>query len=612
VIFKEVTMKSRIMQFVIALVAITVVFSVSSCDKDPELLEPKEIVLQDGTISLVLFQSKKIVVNDSAVAGKKLIYTSSNENVATVSDDGVVTGVGVPHGVDLNTSIPAAAAGTPMFGRAYGMATVNVKTTDGKYEANVPIYVTMLGYEDVSDLPSLYQQFQPYIPNFGTTNSAVIASPPVTVADQRWTKHFNILTPENNQKPQYYTVTPAPTADNIAAIASGATPIALANATGDNLVVGAINAGFKWHYHVLLWHEQNQAWWGTVIGGTGTNNAGTTSWNPALDKATAEKVMKVWIDTIMNRNITVGGASRPLKEVVYSWDVINEMILSFPERLTARTVNGTYQNVGTMDRPTQTVTGRGNWVPHATPGATLRAWGDPQFTWRDALRYGNSDEEFWDSKRQGSAWVRALGGEDAIYLAYKYARLNAPNAILYVNDYDTFYPNKAKLIYDCVVDLNARWAADPDNTTTANPNRTPLINAMGMQEHNNIEVTTVEGIEYNLNLWTSIPNMKIAITELDLRVYDWGGNSTVPTLQEQVTQAKLYGEMFRLYLKYSKNSNGSNIERITFWGYQDMNNWMSAGRPLLFDGGNTTAISNAKPAYYLVQRMLSEHAAANP
>jgi GH35 family endo-1,4-beta-xylanase len=605
------------MSFVIALVAITVIFSVSSCDKDPELLVPKEIVLEDGTISLVLFQSKKIVVNDSAVAGKKLIYTSSNENVATVSDDGIVTGVGVPHGISLDTSIPAGAAGTPMFGRAYGMATVNVKTTDGKYEANVPIYVTMLGYEDVSDLPSLYQQFQPYIPNFGVTNSAVIASPPVTVADQRWTKHFNILTPENSQKPEGWTLLPTPTADNIAAIANGTTPITMTNNNGDNLITGATRAGFKWHYHVLLWHEQNPAWWQTVIGGTGTR-ANTTSWNPPLEKETAAKVMKLWIDRIMNRDFTIDGVTKKFYEWVYSWDVINEMILTFPDRLPARTVNGAYENVGTFDRPTQTVTGRGNWVPHATnPGYSIKAWGDPQFTWRDALRYGNSDEEFWDNKRNGSSWVRALsdvvkGGEDAIYLAYKYARLNAPNAILYVNDYDTFYPNKAKLVYDCVVDLNARWAADPDNTTTANPNRTPLINAMGMQEHNNIEVVTVEGIEYNLNLWSSIPNMKIAITELDLRVYDNGGINTPPTLQEQITQAKLYGEMFRLYLKYSKNSNGSNIERITFWGYQDMNNWMSNGRPLLFDGGNTTAISNAKPAYYLVQRMLSEHAAANP
>jgi GH35 family endo-1,4-beta-xylanase len=324
--------------------------------------------------------------------------------------------------------------------------------------------------------------------------------------------------------------------------------------------------------------------------------------------------MKLWVDKIMNTDYAVGGESKPLKDWVYSWDVLNEVILSYPERLPARTSNGSYAAVGSIQRDDQGVTGRGNWTPNPTnPGFTLHAWGDSEFTWKDALRYGNSDEEFWDAKRAGNPWVRALG-PDAVYLMFKYARLNAPEAILYINDYDTFRQNKAKMIYDMVVELNDRWTKDSDYISG-----TMLINAMGAQEHNNIEGeriasngniivgTTAEGVDYNFSLWSSIPNMRIAVSELDVRVYDNGGTRTAPTLADQIKQAELFRDMFRTYLKYSNNANGSRFDRVTFWGHTDNGNWMSAGKPTMFDSS-----SIAKPAYYAVQQALEEYKAAHP
>jgi GH35 family endo-1,4-beta-xylanase len=328
--------------------------------------------------------------------------------------------------------------------------------------------------------------------------------------------------------------------------------------------------------------------------------------------------MKLWVDKIMNTDYAVGGESKPLKDFVYSWDVLNEVILSYPERLPARTSNGSYSSAGSIQREDQGVTGRGNWTPNADdPGETLHAWGDPAFTWKDALRYGNSDEEFWDAKRAGNPWVRALG-PDAVYLMFKYARLKAPDAILYINDYDTFRPNKADMIYKMVVDLNERWKSDPDNP---NPNGTMLINAMGAQEHNNIEPqrtaggniivgTTYEGVEHNFEKWASIPNMRLGVSELDVRVYDNGGTNTAPTIQQQIDQAKLFRHMFRTYLKYSNNANGSRFDRVTFWGHTDNGNWKSAGKPTMFD--NSRPNNRAKPAYYAVQQALREYRAAHP
>jgi len=570
-----------------------------------------------GDISLILFQQKKLEINNPEIAGKKLIYTSNDPGVATVDANGVVTGVGINKG-DLGVQIPAGANGLSTFDSVSGETTITVKTDDGR-NLEISVKVTMRGNEEINTLPSLYEQFEKYIPYFGTI---VDPGNGVLTPSAQILRHFNIVTPQNQQKPQSWTVSPVPT--NATLTSNTPLSFSITNTSGENMMIGAIQNNLKWHFHVLFWHEQNQSWWNTLIGGTGANSAqtgtATQPWNPSpLTYDQAARVLKYWIETIMDKDLTVNGETKKYSEWVYSWDVLNEVILSYPERLPARTVNGNYEAVGTVTRPTQTVTGRGIWIPDANnPGATLHAWGDPAFTWRDALRYGNSDEEFWDGKKQGNAFVRALGG-DAVYLMYKYARLNAPDAILYINDYDTFRKNKAKMIYDMVVELNDKWTKDPEY------NGKMLINGMGAQEHNNIDKTvlTVDGItydpigttvadvEYNWNLWSGIPNMKLAVSEIDLRVWDNGGDNTPPTLQNQIDQAKLYGEQFKIYLKYSKNPNGSHFDRITFWGHNDQNNWMSAGRPLWFDGGNT-GNSYAKPAYYMVQNVLKEYAAAHP
>jgi len=631
----------------------------------PGGITPPEVDLTDPTImTLILFQQKDIKKHgpvSTYLEGKTLICSSDNEKIVKVDNDGIVTAVGVNQG-PLGMRIPAGAGGTPNFALAYGYTTINVSTTDGSYSGKIPVYVDMLGREEILTVPSIYQAFQPYIKHFGT----IIDNPGPsttqgtnTVLNQQITRHFDIVTPQNDQKPTYWTVQKnganfalidttgnantnqnfnKPILDNVnellTAIDNNDTAFTLSNGGRiDSMITWAEgrNPKIKYHFHTIVWHEQNPTWWGPVIGGTGTNSAGTTVWNKSpLTEEQIKKLLQFWVKSEMNYEVN----GQKLKDVVYSWDVVNEGILTYPERLKPRTVNGTYENVGTTVRPTQTVNGRGNWIPDATtPGTELKGWTDAGFTWRDALRYGNSDEEFWDGKRQGSAWVRALG-EDGIYLVFKYARLEAPNAILYYNDYDTFRPNKAKLIYDMVNDLNAKWAIDPENTSG-----TKLINALGAQEHNNIDTTylpaygralrpTVEDIDNNWKLWSSIPGIKLAVSEMDLRVWDNGGDSTPPTLGNQIEQAKLYGEMIRIYLKYSNPGNGTEFDRITFWGHNDMNNWMSAGRPLWFDGtnngtessftwgGNTITTFNstsyAKPAYYAAIKALNDYKAANP
>jgi len=653
--------------FGLILVMLTGIGLVLSCENDTkEIKSSPPVEVPSDAMELVLFEQKKIEIDDPEFQGKTLVYSSSDPSVATVSADGVVTAVGVNNGDPQDTLFhPRPTDDNNMFESVWGETLITVKTPDNRYETKIPVYVTMFGYEDILDVPSLHDQFKDYF-NFGSLLDATIATD--NVINKQLKRHFNIFTPQNGFKPSGWSnLNPSMSVEanvlNAAqslVVSNGASGgFTMTNST-ETSMISALAAGYKYHYHTLFWHNQNQAWWNQFIGGAGngqnesgawpgTNPPGTRAspWAPPLngliggdgtvltgDKSKILALMKYWVDYIMDKSITVNGTQTTYGKAIYSWDVLNEAMLTYPERLKARSgTNGYYDAQGSIQREGQLVNGRGNWVVNASdPGYSLKGWGDG-FSWKDALRYGTSDEECWDNKLRGNAWIRALG-PDAVYYMFKFARLGVirngnPTAILYYNDYDTFRPNKAQLIYDMVVELNARWASDSENPR----NDIPLINGIGAQEHNNIDpqsitvdgiVTklgpTVEGIENQFQLWSQISNMNMAVSEMDLRVYDAGGTGTPlpdnilnsgtrPTFQNQIDQAKLYGEMFKIYLKYSRNANGSKMDRVTFWGHNDQNNWMSAGRPLWFDGSNSGK-SYAKPAYYLVQKVLKEYKAA--
>jgi len=67
-------------------------------------------------------------------------------------------------------------------------------------------------------------------------------------------------------------------------------------------------------------------------------------------------------------------------------------------------------------------------------------------------------------------------------------------------------------------------------------------------------------------------------------------NITTMSDREQITQALIYARLMNLYKEYS-----AHISRVTMWGMDDRNSWLSKGNPALFDWK-----LNAKQAFYAV------------
>lgn len=176
-----------------------------------------------------------------------------------------------------------------------------------------------------------------------------------------------------------------------------------------------------------------------------------------------------------------------------------------------------------------------------------------------------------------SLWYQIIGPE-YIELAFRFAHEADPNALLFYNDYNTFEPRKRDLIYKLVKGLKEKGVP---------------IHGIGMQQHLSI-FNNITEIERTIQLFKSIPGIKIHITELDVSVYR-DQTSNYPDLPYELAleQAHFYRELFNVYKKHTDV-----IENVTFWGLKDDYSWKSQRRndwPLLFDKNY-----QAKYAYWAI------------
>jgi endo-1,4-beta-xylanase len=68
------------------------------------------------------------------------------------------------------------------------------------------------------------------------------------------------------------------------------------------------------------------------------------------------------------------------------------------------------------------------------------------------------------------------------------------------------------------------------------------------------------------------------------------GRDIVMSEYDTAVQAMIYAKLFRIYREYA-----AYISRVTMWGIDDYNSWLSAGTPCLFD-----RYLNPKKAYNAV------------
>jgi GH35 family endo-1,4-beta-xylanase len=191
--------------------------------------------------------------------------------------------------------------------------------------------------------------------------------------------------------------------------------------------------------------------------------------------------------------------------------------------------------------------------------------------WKTVLR---KNSPWYIAYENGANEKKGENGSDYIYDAFVFARLTDPNAKLYYNDYNETDAWKREAMALMAEDLNKKWKKDSRNTK---PKRL-LVEGIGMQSHYWIDNLNVSEVNATIERFIKA-GVKISITELDIPGGSYSSQRTPPqSKEEEISQAKLYAQLFLIY----KNHSGS-IERVTFWGKADSQNWRSNGSPMLFD-----------------------------
>ncbi|MCL2378013.1 MAG: endo-1,4-beta-xylanase [Defluviitaleaceae bacterium] len=314
--------------------------------------------------------------------------------------------------------------------------------------------------------------------------------------------------------------------------------------------------------HALVWHEQSSIWLhgSTPIG--------------YLTRAEAMDNLRWFIHQYAGYfTCPDTGVSR-----VHAWDVANEVITSG----------------GGDESAAMYATAFGHPVPPASHWSRRVRAGVPWF------RAFSNGADFGAGER----------GWDYIYYSFVFAREAAPSALLIVNDFNDEMANKRDALAGMTEYFNDRWHRDAVNNPAFGNASHPdygrlLIEAIGMQAHYNNNNTTAGQISAN-NVRDALvryaqTGARVHVTELDVHFQSpmagQGGWMTQAQLQSQAT---FFGNLFAHYLDLSNY-----LDRVTFWGRDDMSSWRSSGAPTLFDRH-----LNPKPAFNAVINAASTHVSA--
>jgi len=178
-------------------------------------------------------------------------------------------------------------------------------------------------------------------------------------------------------------------------------------------------------------------------------------------------------------------------------------------------------------------------------------------------------------------------GEEFIPLAFQYAQEADPNAELYYNDYNEWFPEKVKTVTKIVKNLKSRGIR---------------IDGVGMQTHVGLDTPKLAEYEKAIVDYAAA-GVKVNVTEMEISALPspWGTSANVSDtveyqakmnpytkgLPEDVTKEweNRYLDFFRLFIKHQDK-----IRRVTLWGVTDTQSWKNdfpvKGRtdyPLLFD-----------------------------
>ena len=192
-----------------------------------------------------------------------------------------------------------------------------------------------------------------------------------------------------------------------------------------------------------------------------------------------------------------------------------------------------------------------------------------------------------DGSYRNSKFYEILG-EEFIPLAFQYAHEADPDAQLYYNDYNEWYPEKRKTVTRLINTIKERGLR---------------IDGIGMQGHIGMTRPTLEEYQETIDDYVNA-GVKVLITELDMSALPEPRRMGGANLADRETYRKEIDpyteglpeevsiewnnrmmDFFNLFL-----DNSDNIIRVTMWGVSDGDSWKNGfpvrGRtdyPLLFD-----------------------------
>jgi endo-1,4-beta-xylanase len=186
----------------------------------------------------------------------------------------------------------------------------------------------------------------------------------------------------------------------------------------------------------------------------------------------------------------------------------------------------------------------------------------------------------WGGHPEGlrqSPWF-LITGTDYIKVAFETARqYAAPDAKLYINDYNTEVTPKRTYLYNLVKSLKEQGVP---------------IDGVGHQGHIQIGWPSEKEIEDTINMFADL-GLDNQITELDVSMYGWPVRAyptydSIPA-QKFIDQADRYDRLFKLYEKL-----GDKISNVTFWGISDNHTWLNDRADVYYDAeGNVVTDANA-------------------
>lgn len=178
------------------------------------------------------------------------------------------------------------------------------------------------------------------------------------------------------------------------------------------------------------------------------------------------------------------------------------------------------------------------------------------------------DETQADGFRR-SPWFN-ITGTDYVETAFRVAHEVAPDAKLFINDFNTTQEPKRTFLYNLVRNLQSRGVP---------------IDGVGHQMHSNIQFPSPQAVADTINLFSGL-GVDNQITELDISIYTnnneaFDDYANIPS-ERFVAQGYLDRDFFQVFRQLKDK-----ISSVTFWGQADDNTWLTTSRrvdaPLLFD-----------------------------